>query len=502
MAIGQFPKASQRISPIHSLMKSYWRSIGASILLTASLLNPSAKADVSLPKVLGDHMVLQRDQSVPIWGKAAPGEQVTVHFGSQEKKTQASPSGDWMVKLDPMTASSSPATLSIVGANKIDLTDILIGEVWLCSGQSNMEFPMQPVGNFSSRVQTLPPLSEGLAAANHPNIRLFRVEKKLNQTEVTTDGWTPCSPTTAAKFSAIGYFYGKELQDQLHVPIGLMQAAWGGTRIEPWTPPQAYESSPLFKAQAATSQPVTIDGARAGTHYSAMVRPLVPYAIRGAIWYQGESNIIATNDGDHYFDKFKVLVDSWRAAWGQGDFPFYFAQLAPYTYTKRTDPMKHTPQDLPMLWEAQVMSLKLANTGMAATIDLSPDFGDIHPPDKWTVGHRFALIALSNVYKVPGLVISGPQYRWVEFRDGKARVRFDYSDGLKSRDGQSLNTFEVAGRDRKFVPAKAIVDGTTILVSSEQVPLPEEVRFGWSETAQPNLVNGDGLPAIPFRTDR
>ncbi len=463
-----------------------------------------ASAEVTVPNVISDHLVLQRDRAVPIWGSAAPGEKVTVKFGSQEKFAVAGADGAWRVALDAMPANATPANMTIAAANTITLNDILIGEVWLGGGQSNMELPMiapAPGGRgVASQPAALPQIAAALATANLPNIRLFRVEKRLNVEDVATPGWQSCSADSARSFSALMFFFGRELHQELNVPIGLIQSCWGGTRIEPWTPAAAYESDPAF-ASKATSKPVIIDGARAGTHYNAMIRPLAPYAIKGVLWYQGESNIIATNDGPIYLDKFKTLLTSWRVAFEQADLPFYTVQIAPYYYTRRNDPLKHDAEELPKLWQAQTMALHLPNVGLAGTMDLVEDFSDIHPKNKWDVGHRLALWALNKNYGRSSLIHSGPIYKSVEFRAGRAIVSFySVGGGLAARDDKPLTHFEVAGGDGAFHPGNAVIEGNTVVVMNPDVADPKAVRFGWTEIAQPNFINKNNLPAIPFNT--
>lgn len=465
------------------------------LILLAGLSATTARAEIVLAKVLGDNMVLQRSMQVPIWGTAAADEAVTVKFAGQEKSTKADASGKWQLKLDAMAASVNPADLVVSGTNSITLKNILIGEVWFCGGQSNMDFPMRG-GND---MQVTPPMAQAAAEANFPNIRLFHVAK--NERAFVTEGWQACSPETVAGFSAVGFFFGRELQKELNVPIGLIHCAWGGSHIERWTPAEAYEKSPIF-ASAATSKPVRIDNQRAGQYFDPMVRPLIPYAIRGGIWYQGESNIINSNDGMRYFDKFKVMLDSYRSIWGQGDFSFYSVEIAPYYYTRRNDPLKHSAEELPLLWEAQVECLKLPNTGLAATTDLVENFAGIHPPNKWEVGRRLALIAMAKDYGKKDLEYSGPMYKSVEFKDAKAIVRFDHANGLAAKDAKPLTEFTIAGADGKFFPATAVVAGDTVVVSSDAIKDPKTVRLGWHELAQPNLINKAGLPVIPFRTDK
>jgi sialate O-acetylesterase len=461
-----------------------------------------ALAEVKLPRVLGDNMVLQRGQAVPIWGDAAPNEVVTVKFAGQTKTVAADQAGKWRVNLDAMPPNATPATLMISGTNAIELRDVLVGEVWLCGGQSNMEFPMRGAG---ASMRSTPPLAEALQQATNPNIRLFLVAK--NERAFTTDGWKTCTPDNVGPFSAVAYFFGKELQEKLNVPVGLIESCWGGSHIERWTPADAYEKSPLFASQA-TSKPVRIDNQRAGQYFEPMIRPLAPFGVRGAIWYQGESNIINSNDGMRYVDKFKVMIDAWRSLWGQGDFPFYTVQIAPYYYTKRNDPLKHSEEELPLLWEAQMECLKLPNVGMAATTDLvNGEFSNIHPPNKWDVGHRLALIALAKTYDQKDLTYSGPTFRSAEFVGDKAVVQFNFtgtsSAELATSDGKAPNEFTIAGADGKFVPATVELAGNVAIVHSPDVKDAKAVRFGWHETAEPNLIDkASKLPAIPFRSGR
>jgi sialate O-acetylesterase len=360
-----------------------------------------------------------------------------------------------------------------------------------------MEFNM--AGNGSG-FRAQPPMLEAMQQADKPQTRLFLVKK--NERAFTTDGWQVCTPQTLAPFSAVAYFFGREIQEKLNAPVGLIESCWGGSHIERWTPADAYEKSPLFASQA-TSKSVRIDNQRAGQYFEPMIRPLAPFAIRGALWYQGESNIINSNDRMRYVDKFKVMIDAWRSLWGQGDFPFYTVQIAPYYYTKRNDPLKHSAEELPCLWEAQVACLKLPNVGLAATTDLVEDFSNIHPPNKWDVGHRLALIALSK--QMPDIAYSGPIYKSAEFKAGKAIVQFNFTGPsqpkLATLDGKAPNEFTIAGADGKFVPATAEISGATVIVSSPEVKDPKAVRMGWHETAQPNLTDSSKLPAFPFRTD-
>jgi sialate O-acetylesterase len=478
------------------------RSIPLIVSLFTLILYHAAIAAVSLPKILGDNLVLQRELPVPIWGQAQQGEKVTVRFGGQEKSTTADDQGKWRVNLDALIASAEPRDLTIVASNTIVLKNILVGEVWICGGQSNMEYPMGRGGAFRPPRTGPDPMPQDLARCEDPQIRLFRVEKVYSLPDVTSKGWTECKPDTLNLFSAVGYYFGKNLHDQVKVPIGLIQSCWGGTRIEPWTPPQAYLSVPGFHLSPST-QPIEIDHVRPGKNYRSMIQPLVPYALRGAIWYQGESNLIDGDDtGPHYADKMKALIDSWRSAWGEGNFPFYYVQIAPCQYTKRKDKTPHTEVAEPNIWEGQMLALAIPNTGMAATVDIVDNTSDIHPPNKWDVGKRLSLWALARDYGHKDLVYSGPTFKKMEIQNGKAKISFDHvGGGLVATDGNAIKSFTVAGGDGKFQPADATIEGEMITVSSPQVHAPVAVRYAWTETPDTNLANKEGLPAFPFRTD-
>jgi sialate O-acetylesterase len=503
------------------------------VLLFASsvLLAPPVSADVRLPHVIGSHMVLQADMPLPVWGWADPGESVTVSIGDNQATAKADADGKWMVKLPAMKV-GGPCEMTVSGKNTIKLTDILVGEVWLCSGQSNMEMGVGVVKNGKDEI----------AAANYPNIRLFHVpfHRASGLPEPDIDSaWRPCSPQSIAVdgwggFSAAAYFFGRELHKDLKVPIGLIDSSWGGTRIEPWTPPVGFASVPslqqvakdLTNADAKYNKDVaeclvkieawlpeakkaSAEGKRVplppawpvhafhnnpapASLYNGMINALVPFAIRGTIWYQGCSN---RGDGMTYFEKMKALINGWRTVWGEGDFPFYFVQLAPFRY--QGDPIA-----LPMIWEAQTAALSIPNTGMAVTVDTVDNIRDIHPIDKQDVGKRLALWALAKTYGHKDLVYSGPLYKSMSVEDGKVRIRFDHiGGGLATRDGKAPTFFQVAGEDKKFVDAQAKIDGDTLLVWSDAVAAPVAVRFAWHQEAQPNLMNKEGLPASPFRTD-
>lgn len=478
-----------------------------------SVMAIGSSAEVRLPHVFGDNMVLQRGQPVPIWGHAAPGEQVTVRFANQVRQTTANDDGTWRTQLAALTASAVPGTMQIRGANVITFKNVLVGEVWLCSGQSNMEYPASlphwdkandlPLapGEAPASKQPSPAALRELALVDLPHVRLFKVEKKLQPGDVRTRGWTECRGEALTLFSSLGYHFGRELQHALDVPVGVIAVAWGGSRIEPWTPAAGYASTPAFSREVAHA-PLTIDGVQPGKYFDALVAPLAPFALRGVLWYQGESNIISGNDGLRYADKLLALIRGWRQVWGQGEMPFYSVQLAPFTYTTRQhDPVSHTIESLPELWEAQFLAQRIPQTGLVPTTDLVEDVTNIHPRDKSEVARRLCNLAMAKTYGRRDVVWRGPTCARVEFAGHAAIVHFSgVESGLRTRDGQSPTDFEIAGADNVFAPAQAQIKGSEVIVWREGVE-PTAVRFAWRETAQPNLVNGAGWPAYPFRSN-
>lgn len=495
-------------------------------------------AEVRLPAVLGDHMVIQRDKPVSIWGWAGRGEKITVRLAGREAGTRAAADGSWRVNLDPLGAGSGPLEMTVRGERGPELVirDILVGEVWLCSGQSNMEWPLSAL---------LSPIPE-ILRANDSGLRLFLVPKRTSdrpESDVEA-AWTLCAPETARPFSAVAYYFGCELRKAQGVPVGLIESAWGGTAIEPWTPPSGFEAVPEVKpiltgladkvaeyregleralpawdgwvresrkAIAAGTElprrpePLShpLDDPQAPTAlYNGMIHPLIHFAIRGAIWYQGESN---RSDCLFYEKKMEALIRGWRGVWALGDFPFGYVQLAPYSYGyNREVPTGDIPDffRLPFIWEAQTNILRLPNTGMAVVTDIT-DLNDIHPLDKKDVGARLALWARAKVYGETGLVYSGPLFRSMKVEGDRAKISFDHTGGgLIANDGQPLKWFEIAGEDRIFYKAEAEISGDAVVVWSPRVAVPAAVRFGWHQLAVPNLANREGLPASPFRTDR
>jgi sialate O-acetylesterase len=441
-----------------------WCVVAVSVLQFPSAM-PSAWADVKLPKVIGSHMVLQRDRPLPVWGSADPGEAVTVKLDAATAMATADTQGNWKVVLPAVKADAKAHHMAVSGKNKIELDDILIGEVWVGSGQSNMEMGITACDKAKEQV----------AAANCPKIRLLLVPKTsvAAPAKDVNAKWVRCTTKTIAAggwggFSAALYYFGQRLQKELDVPVGLIDSSWGGSPIEPWT----------------------VTKTAGGGMYNGMIAPLKPFAIRGAIWYQGEANV---GSGLKYTDKMKALIAGWRQVWDY-DLSFYYVQLAPWS--------GYGPGSLPPIWEAQAASLKVPGTGMAVTTDIVDDIKDIHPRNKFDVGNRLALWALAKTYGKKDLVYSGPLYKSMAVEGDKVRLSFaQVGGGLKSRDGKPLAEFEIAGADGQFVPAEATIDGETLVVKAKDVGSPTQVRFGWRNVANPNLANLEGLPASPFQTN-
>jgi sialate O-acetylesterase len=492
-------------------------------------------AEVRLPNVFGSHMVLQRDQPVPVWGWADKDEEVTVSIRDQKKSAKAGDDGRWQVMLDAL-AVGEPASLVVEGKNQLTFEDVLVGEVWVCSGQSNMEWSVR---------QAIDSDLETLAAANS-QLRLLSVQK-ATKPEAQTDivgSWQTCTPETIPNFSAVAYFFGRQLQETLHVPVGLINTSWGGTRAEAWTSPEGMTSKeelkPILETWAKAIDTYSPENARKDydeaiaqwrkavqeakdkgakppqkpnlkadpklSHdrpsnlYNGMIAPLVPYAIRGAIWYQGESN---AGRAYQYRTLMPTMIRSWRNVWKQGDFPFYMVQLANFMEPKSE------PQDSAWaeLREAQMLTIDAEkNVGVACIIDIGAA-KDIHPKDKQNVGKRLARLALVDLYDLAGKIArNGPTYRSMDIEDGRCVIHFDNLGegnfrGISGWYNEPLRGFAIAGADKKFVWAEAKVDGDTVVVSSPEVKEPLAVRYDWADNPRGNLYNKAMLPAYPFRTD-
>ncbi len=499
------------------------------VLIVAALSAAGANANVLLPDVISDGMVLQQRQTVPIWGKADPGEVVTVRFAGQSKKTTAAMDGTWRVRLDPMRANTTPSTMSISGKNTIELKNILVGEVWLVAGQSNMQRLLSETANGDAAI----------AAANHPLIRLFNVSRQVafKHAPPPLGTWHACSPQTVKEFSAAGYYFGVELEKELRVPIGLINSSYGGSQAEAWTPVDyllasddlrpTVERTKIWdeqrprvraeydealkkwraeadKAKAAGARPspspAVPDALReyriASSIYDGMIAPLIPFFIRGAIWYQGESNEARAQQ---YGVLLPTMIKAWRERWSEGDFPFGIVQLPNYRDPK--------PEPADEAWshlrEAQRRTaLHTPNTGLIVTIDIG-EAHDIHPKNKLEVGKRMARWALVDVYRRK-LTGSGPTFRNAKIAGSQIILTFDeVGEGLRIRDGDKLDEFAIAGADRKWHWANAkIVGRDRIEVWSDSVPQPLAVRYAFNNNPKhPNLTNETGLPAAPFRTD-
>lgn len=484
-------------------------AFGQQIVFVANTNGAVGSTTLKLPAIFGDNMVLQQQQPVPIWGWGVPGAQVNVKFAGQEKSTRISANGRWQVKLAKLEASFTPQSLVVESGETRIFTNILVGEVWLCSGQSNME---KPVGRQPGQKPCFNAEQE-LAAANFPNIRLFKVETVLSAVALDDlkkfQGWRSCDSNAlnSISFSAAAYFFGREIHTNLNVPVGLIESSWGGTRIEPWTPPAGFESIPSLAKMGIPPAPTTkISNTTPMAIYDAMIAPIAGFSIRGALWYQGESNLIGTDgykDYLNYADKMAALVNGWRKIWGEGNFPFYFVQIAPFRYYTGKSKRTLSVDALPEFWTIQSQAARhIKNTGIIVTTDLVDDLDDIHPRNKQEVGHRLALLARSRTYDEKNVAASGPAFRRMKIQGNKAVLQFDNATGgLQSRNNEPLTWFTIAGADGQFVKAEAKIAGDTVEVSAATVEKPEAVRFAWAETAQPNLFNKAGLPAEPFRTD-
>jgi sialate O-acetylesterase len=454
----------------------------------------SSKANVTLPQIVGSNMVLQQKKPVPVWGYAAAGEAITVTFGRQVKKTVTDASGHWKIILDPIVASAQPAEMIIAGTNTIRLKNILVGEVWLCSGQSNMEYTMRKNSKVvKTKAVANDPVDE-LDRAQNPDIRIFLVDRKLlSKPDTLHDRWSIARDSALRSFSAAGYFFAKELNSKLHVPVGVISSAVPGSAIEPWMPG-------TVQKEESNHEELQLDTTSPGKFYPTMIQPLAPFALKGFLWYQGETNCFQ-NENIEYTYKLQALIQSWRHLWNDENLPFYFVQIAPFYYSKSKGKYDLNEETEPRFWEAQALALHIPHTGMIVTTDLVNTPDDLHPGYKWEIGRRLAQWPLAKDYH-QNIVPSGPLFKSMKVKGNEAEIEFDYTgSGLINKDGKTLTWFEIAGSDGQFVPASAIIKGNKVVVSSKDVVHPVAVRFAWSEAAKPNLYNKEGLPAAPFRTN-
>jgi sialate O-acetylesterase len=526
------------------LARSFLRRTKCAAALLALLASARfIQANVVLAPLFSDHAVLQRDKPAPIWGHADAGEKVTVSFAGQTRSTIAGNDGRWIVLLDALPATTTSAELTVAGRNALVIHDVVVGEVWICSGQSNMEFAVAPQPGWQERMKVKPLNSEAeIAAAHFPLLRHVRIEHQVATSpadSVSTSGWKPATPENVGEFTAVGYFFGRDLQQKLGVPVGLIDSSWGGTPIESWLSPAALDQAPEFawvrekweqnlaaypalKADyesrlatwtaaeaAAKAGPKAAYSAWLKQHpkprgprgpgdpwtpaglFNGMINPLLPYALRGVVWYQGESN---ADHAESYHALFAAMITAWRGHFGQGDIPFYWVNLANYTVPSDT-----TGQTYAFLREAQTQTLSLPNTGQALAIDIG-DPTNIHPANKQEVGRRLALLAKNRVYGITS-DDTGPTFAGATREGAALRVRFDHvSGGLIAHD-QPPQPLEIAGVDLVFHPATAKIDRDTLLVSAPEVKEPVAVRYAWKNAPEANLYNGAGLPATPFRSD-
>ena len=463
---------------------------------------------LTLPSIFGDNMVIQRDAPLPIWGTAHTAADIIVNFfnadGVQTKRTKADAHGQWRVTLDPLKADDRPSFLLITSgydttygnhpggvSNAVMLRNVLVGDVWFCSGQSNMEYSMRKNSKFEKAAHGSGP-PDALDSAHNPNIRLFLVRtnySKPDNIHIRRE-WDSATGAPLRDFSAAGYFFAKAIYEQEHVPIGLISNAVPGSRIEPFLPGNW--------ARRDSAGETADTGGTPGKFYETIVKPLAPYALKGFLWYQGESNCFL-NDTLRYPDKMKMLIESWRTLWENANLPFYYVQIAPFYYSHSTGGNQpHAATSEPAFWEAQEKALTLPHTGMVVTTDLVDSIQDLHPAYKWEIGRRLALLALANDYH-QSIVSSGPVFRSMTVKGKTIILTFTSTgSGLVSHDGQPLRWFETAGRDGNFVTASATIGGNDkIIIKAKNKPV--AIRFGWNEAAQPNLYNKEGLPAMSFR---
>ena len=458
----------------------------------------NCRADISLATIFSDHMVLQQDSSVKIWGMTDPGTEIVVKFIDQTASGTANARGQWSVSIQTPKA-GGPYKLEVsakAGEPKIVLTDVMVGEVWICSGQSNMEWPVEAASNPEKEID---------AAKEFANVRLFTIEHHAMTQAQSEFGkceqWSVCSPETVRKFSAAAYFFGRKLNKELNIPIGLVDSSWGGTACESWTSIDAMqdvpEFEPLLKHWRETEDPTNPN--RPSNLFNGMISPLKGFVVRGVVWYQGEANV---ERGRQYAQLFPRMIGCWRKTLAEGrPMPFLFVQIAPFRYQSAP------PEALPEIWDAQLKTFRtVENVGIVVTTDIG-NIRDIHPGNKQDVGDRLANWAMEKCYRdlrpadAAPFHHCGPIYRSCRVEGSLIRIEFDSAIGLKTRDDQPPTHFIICGSDEKFVSAVARIDGETVIVEAPQVLEPVAVRFAWTDTAEPNLINAAGLPASPFRTD-
>jgi sialate O-acetylesterase len=461
-------------------MKTY---IKKSLLISLILIFfiEFTRANISLPEIFSSNMVLQQKSEVAFWGWAKTGEKVTIKADWLETELTATGSsqGKWRILVKTPVA-GGPYNISIKGYNELVLRNVLIGEVWLCSGQSNMEWSAQSGINNGE---------EEIKNADNPEIRLFSVYQStsLYPQDHFTGEWSVCTPETMRSFSVIAYLFARKLQKELGVPVGVINSSWGGTPAEAWMPEDVIQSDNFLREAAAKQKPVPWGPVETARIYNSMISPMIPFRIAGVLWYQGEANTV---NAYAYKEMLTALIKSWRAKW-DNEFPFYFAQIAPYKYGKPFEGVE--------VRDAQRRVLTVPNTGMIVLSDIG-DTLNIHPKNKQDAALRFANLALKRTYNKEMPDDSGPLFKNMEVDKNKAIVSFEHSEGLHIK-GERLTCFEIAGDDKVYYPAGAKIKDEQVIVQSEKVKVPVYVRFAWSNTATPNLFNGANLPASCFITE-
>jgi sialate O-acetylesterase len=480
----------------------------------------ACRGDVTLPALISDNMVLQQHTKVNVWGKADPGESVTVELGPDSAQTTTGTDGSWGVKLDGLP-SGGPYDMTVSGKNSIAVRNVAVGEVWVCGGEANMEYKVVAARNGQ----------EEMADADLPMVRVFTVKHEAAETpQWDCEGsWVVCSPDTVKDFTAVGFFFAREMNREMHTPMGLIESAWGPSRAEAWTPEETLEKDATLHAaldryeKAKADYPAALADYKrqlaerigapgapttrmpvaplepGGTRepaglYNGMIAPLLRYPIRGVLWYQGESD---TADPGYYGKVFPAMIEAWRRSWNEGEFPFLYAQLSGFL-SRRAEPGESRWAELR---EAQTQALSTPRTGMAVTIDLGEEH-EMHPADKQDVAHRLALLAENMVYGRTGVTAWGPMYAGMDIEGGKGVITFTHVDkGLVGGNGKGLKGVAIAGEDGRFVWAEAQIRGGKVVVQSPQAPKPVAVRYGWADFPDCDLYNAAGLPAGPFRTD-
>ena len=474
-----------------------------------------AHAEVTLPAIFGDHMVLQRGMTLPIWGNADPGEQVSVQIAGQSTQTKANASGNWRVTLRPLPAFASPETLVVEGKNRIEIQDVLLGDVWICAGEGNMAFPLSDaVGGKDTPEAMADSALRFFVSTNQPS---------LHPDRQGAGNWIVCTPEEVLSLSSVGYFFARDLRSSHHLPIGMVQCTSDDAPAQSWISRKGLAAHPAFSNDlaelAAKESPKNLDGVSTRTPsslFNGVIAPLIPYAMTGVLWYQGESNEGLAALG--YRRLFPRLIRDWRQQWEQGPFPFFFVQ--PAGFGGEDAPVVEpfygkdhgATRGIPWLREGMASALTLPNTGMAVTTDIGVS-DDIQSPDKLDVGRRLALLARKRVYGEE-LVDEGPTYRSIKIEGAKVRISFVTVGGgltLGSSPFQADDTlpiittglrgFALAGADGRWFAATGLIDGNSVLLASDAVPHPEAVRYNWSGFPEGNLYNREGLPAAPFRTD-